>query len=132
MTLTMCTATGEQHGLINTLANSCKDNGFSHMTPEMKAKCEKQRKEDNRKVKARYINHRGKHERLTKPYCRWAGDPIQIWHLIPEQVYELPMGLINEVNSSGLNRRSKEDGPKDGVGIVEGKDKIHELVPASW
>jgi hypothetical protein len=123
---------GEQHGLINTLTNSVKDDGFSHMTPEAKAKAEKLRKEEKRIVKARYINHRGNQERLTKPYCRWAGDPIQIYHLIPGEVYELPMGLVNEVNNSGLIRRSKEDTDRTPVGKIEGKDVIHELVPVGF
>lgn len=98
MQLTQVTASGEMHGLINTLTNSCEDNGFKHMKPEVKAKLEKEKKEDARLVKAEYLNSRGRHERLTKPYCRYAGDPLQIWHLIPGKVYELPLGFVNEVN----------------------------------
>ncbi len=124
---------GEEHGLVNTLANSCADNGFASMKPEIKAKAEKLRKEESRVVKARYINHRGKNERLDKPYCRYAGDPIQIFHLIPDNVYELPLGFINEVNSVRLAQRSEvldKDGiptKKDGKGL-----QIHELVPVAF
>ncbi len=132
MTITLV-KNGEQHGVINTLANSVKDDGFKHFEPEWKSKAEKLRKEESRIVKARYINHRGNHERLTKPYMRWAGDPIKIYHLIPGEVYDLPYGLVKEVNESdGLNRRSKEDGPRDGVGRIEGKDRLHELVPVGF
>lgn len=124
---------GEQHGLINTLANSVKDDGLKHMSPETRTKAEKLRKEESKTVKARYINHRGSHERLTKPYMRWAGDPIKIYHLIPGEIYDLPYGFIKEINENdGLNRRSKEDGPKDGTGRIEGKDRLHELVPCSF
>lgn len=129
MELTLCTAGGEQHGLIQTLPNSCKENGFKHYSAEMKTKLEKERKEDSRMVKARYINHRGRHERLTKPYCKYAGDPIKIYHLIPEQVYELPMGMIKEVNEACLNVRPKEEGDRDNVNKVSGQIKLHELVP---
>lgn len=135
----MVTETGEQHGLINVLANSVKDNGFQHMEPEVKAKAEKLRKEDNKKVKARYMNHRGDHERLTKPYMRWAGDPIQIWHFIPGYEYEVPKGLVDEVNSTKLAERGEMVGVmKDGkeVGRVRQKDgkgtRIHEFVPISF
>jgi hypothetical protein len=133
MTL-MVTETGEEHGLINTVANSVKDEGFKHMTPENKAKAEKMRKEDSKKVKARYINHRGDHERLTKPYMRWAGDPITMWHFIPNEVYEVPMGLVNEINSSGLVQRSElYDVHGKSIPRVDGKkDKIHEFVPCSF
>lgn len=135
----MCTAAGEQHGLINTLTNSVQFDDFKHMAPAIKAKCEKAKKEDARIVKARYINHRGKHERLSKPYCKWAGDPIQQWHLIPGYTYDLPLGLINEVNAVRMPIRSglvSVDGQDLNNGAPLDKDsegeKIHELVPASF
>lgn len=130
--ITMVTETGEEHGLIKKLSNASKFNDFKHMTPETKAKCEKQKKEDNRMVKARYINHRGQHERLTKPYCRWSGDPIEIWHFIPGRTYDVPYGLVQEVNSTSLPIRSKVDGDKTPVGKIESKQQIHEFVPISF
>lgn len=136
----MATATGEQHGLINTLTNSVPFDDFKNMTPEMKAKCQKEKKEDSRIVKARYINHRGGHERLSKPYCRWAGDPIQMYHLIPGRTYELPIGFINEVNAVRMPKRSGlvsvdgQDILKDGAPLDKDTagEAIHELVPASF
>jgi hypothetical protein len=97
--LLLVTAEGEQHGLIKTLANSVQHDGFKHMKPEIKAKAEKEKKDDSRMVKVRYLNTRGRHERLSKPYCRWAGDPIQFWHFIPGKEYTVPYGLVKEVNS---------------------------------
>lgn len=102
MQLTQVTANGEQHGLINTLANSVPFDDFKHMDGPTKLKAEKLKKEESRIVKARYMNSRGKHERLTKPYCRWAGQPIQIWHFIPGKEYEVPVGLVNEVNAQKI------------------------------
>jgi len=96
--LLMSTAGGELHGLINTLTNSVVFDEFKHFKPEHKKEMEKQKKEDAKIVKAEYMNSRGRHERLTKPYCRYAGDPLQIWHFIPGKVYEVPLGLVNEVN----------------------------------
>lgn len=131
--VTMVTESGEEHGLINVLPNSVKDNEFKHMTAENKTKMDKLRKEENKMVKARYINHRGMHERLSKPYMRWAGDPIKMYHLIPNYTYDLPKGFVDEVNGArGMERRSDE--------VVEGKVrqkdasplKIHELVPISF
>lgn len=98
MTLVMCTAAGEQHGLINTLTNAVQADDFKTMAPHIKAKAEKDKKEDGRIVKAEYMNSRGMHERLTKPYCRYAGDPIQMWHFIPGHTYNVPLGLVKEVN----------------------------------
>ena len=134
MTQLLVTESGEQHGLINSVANSVEDNGFKYMKADVKTKAEKLKKEENRMVKARYINHRGSHERLTKPYCRWAGDPIQTWHLIPGHTYELPLGLVNEVNDNpGLAKRSGLL-DKDGLPTkVDGKsERLHELVPVGF
>lgn len=134
MTTTLKTQSGEQHGLINSIANSVPDTGFKHMSPENKTKAEKLRKEESRIVKARYINHRGQNERLDKPYCRWAGDPIQQWHLIPGQVYDLPLGFINEVNGNpGLPKRSEILDDKGVPTVRDGmSEKIHELVPVGF
>lgn len=140
MALTLCTAWGEQHGLINQVGNSVKNDNFQRFAPEHREDMRKLRQEESRMVRARYINHRGMHERLTKPYCRWDGDPIQIWHLIPGQEYDLPMGFVNEVNASGLNIRPKEEtaigeaGMRDSRSVqkVETKEKLHELVPVAF
>ncbi len=106
--LTLATASGEMHGLINTLTNSVPFDDFKNMKPEHQKELQKQKKEDSRLVKAEYMNSRGRHERLTKPYCRYAGDPIQIWHFIPGKTYEVPLGLVNEVNDKSkiMKKRS--------------------------
>lgn len=138
----MCTASGEEHGLINTLTNSVAFDDFKHMTPANKAKCEKEKKEDARMVKAEYLNSRGRHERLTKPYCRWAGDPIQIYHLIPGKTYEVPFGFIKEVNDStkhmkkrsGLVSLDGEPIKKDESPLEKDEDGewLHKMVPVSF
>lgn len=129
----MVTESGEQHGLINTLPNSIPDTGFKNMDPETRTKAEKLKKEESKMVKARYINHRGMHERLSKPYMHYAGDQIGMYHLIPGQVYDLPLGFVKEVNEArGLEQRA--DQMIDDK--IRAKDanplKIHELVPISF
>lgn len=139
MALLQATATGEMHGLINTLTNSCEFNDFKHMAPATKAKLEKEKKEDARLVKVEYINRTGRHERLIKPYCRYAGDPIQIWNFIPGRTYEIPMGLVKEVNEKRMPKRSglmEVDGEKvtaDGSPLDKDQegDWIHRFVSAS-
>jgi len=107
-TVRMATASGEEHGMINVLTNSVVFDEFKHMKPEHKKEMERQKKEDSRLVKAEYMNSRGMHERLTKPYCKYAGDPIQIWHFIPGKVYEVPLGLVNEVNDKTKVMKKRE------------------------
>lgn len=133
--MNLVTPSGERHGIINRVANSVKDDGFKHMSPETKAKAEKLKKEEARIVKARYINYQGPNERLVKPYMRWAGDTIDYYNLIPDQVYELPMGFINEVNDPS-KRKPKRSGlmdaqgrplPEDGPGEI-----IHQLIPVNF
>lgn len=96
--LTMATASGEAHGLINVLANSVPADDFKRLSPENKKKMQAEKKEDSRVVKAEYTNSRGNHERLTMPYCKYAGDSIQMWNFIPNKVYEVPLGLVKQVN----------------------------------
>jgi len=127
------TASGEEHGMIKTLANSVPAHKFEKFSPERKTQLEKEKVRDNSVVSARYINHRGPHERLTKPYMRWAGDPIQIWHLIPGETYEMPLGLVEEVNKARMPKRSEV---LDSQGVPTKKDgqavQIHELVPVGF
>jgi hypothetical protein len=138
----MVTSAGEEHVLVNTLTNNVASDDFKHMKPEHKKEMERQKKEDARIVKAEYMNNRGRHERLTKPYCKYAGDPIQIWHFIPGKVYEVPLGLINEVNDKNkiLKRREglvsvdgepvqKSEAP---LSHDEDGDWLHRFVAASF
>jgi hypothetical protein len=139
MSITQYTASGEAHGLINTLTNSVEFNDFKHMAPHIKAKLEKEKKEDARLVKVEYINRTGRHERLTKPYCRYAGDPILIYNFIPGRTYEIPYGLVKEVNGvrmpkrSGLMEVDGEKVTKDGSPLEKDQegDWIHRFVSAS-
>jgi len=106
--LLMATAAGEEHGLINRITNSVPFDDFKNFKPEHKKDLEAQKKEDAKLVKAEYMNSRGMHERLTKPYCKYAGDPIEIWHFIPGHVYKVPLGLVKEVNDKNkvMKKRS--------------------------
>lgn len=138
----MATAAGEQHGLINTLTNSVAFDDFKNMTPTIKSKLEKEKKEDAKIVKAEYLNSRGRHERLTKPYCKYSGDPIQIWHFIPGRTYEIPLGLVKEVNDtnkrmkkrSGLLEVDGEKVTKDGSPLDKDEDGewLHRFTPVGF
>ncbi|CAB4132253.1 hypothetical protein UFOVP256_4 [uncultured Caudovirales phage] len=140
--LMMSTAAGELHGLINTLTNSVPFDDFKNFKPEHKKEMERQKKEDSKIVEAEYMNSRGKHERLTKPYCKYAGDPIQIWHFIPGKTYKVPLGLVKEVNDSTkkIPRRSglvsidgesvrKDESPLD---KDEEGEWLHKFVSHGW
>lgn len=127
------TETGEAHGLINVLANNVKDTDFAHLPEEYREKARKQRKHDSKRVKARYINYLGYNERLTKPYCKYAGDKIEIYHLIPGREYELPLGMIEEINAcEGIPVRGERVEDKMYIAKDQRPNKIHELVPVSF
>ena len=98
MIIEQVTASGEKHGLINQISNSVKNNDFKNFTPENKAKMESEKKEDSRIVECEFLCSKGRHERLTKFYCRYPGDPVQTWRFIPGRVYRVPLGLVKEVN----------------------------------
>jgi hypothetical protein len=134
------TASGEAHGMIDTKTNSCENNDFKYCAPHIKVKLEKEKKEDARIVKVEYLNSRGKHERLTRPYCRYAGDPITMWNFIPGRIYEVPMGLVKETNDKKMAVRSgliEVDGQqvnKDGSPLAKDEDApwLHKFIPVSF
>jgi len=137
--ITLCTASGEEHGLLGLLPNAVPFDDFKAMTPEHKAECQKKLKRDKELIKGRYINRRGANERLEKPYCAGAGEPIQLWKLIPEHTYDLPRGMIDEVNDSRMPVRADlvsvdgRDVNRDGTPTKKDSfDIIHEIVPCSF
>ena len=103
------------------------------MKPENKEKAEKLRKDDARLVKVRYINHQETNGKLDIHYCRWAGEPIVQYRFLQGEEYEIPYGLVKQINESYLPQRS-EVLDRDGVPTAkEGAHKrIHEMVPTKF
>jgi hypothetical protein len=134
MSLTLVTSSGEQHGLINTVGNSVPDDNFKRFAEKDRVAMEKLKKEECRMVKARYLNSRGPHEKLEKPYCRWAGQPITMWKFLHDHVYEVPKGLIDEVNRSpGLPKRSEILDANGKPTIKDGTpERLHSFVPVEF
>lgn len=134
------TNSGEAHGLVDIFTNSCEFNDFKHMTPATKAKLEKEKKEDSRLVEMEYINRKGAHERLDKHYCRYAGDRIEKWHMIPGRKYTVPMGLVNEVNGlkkverSGLLEVDGVNATQSGAPLDKDREANweHKLIPCKY
>lgn len=128
----LVTEMGEEHGLINELPNSNKGDGFKHMKGEDKKKAESKKKDDLRIVKARYINHRGLSERLQRPYCDYSGETIKMYNLIPGYVYDLPKGMVDDVNENAkLPRQPLVEEPGKAP-VKRPSERIHELVPISF
>ena len=125
----LLTDKGEEHGLINQLPNSVKTENLDHLSAEHKAEAQKKIKDACKLVRARYINRRNPNFRLTKPYCAGGGKPIQIWKLISDCVYDLPKGLVEEINSEKgvINRGERIE---EGRLIMQNTTlREHELVP---
>lgn len=134
------TASGEVHGLINTMPNNVPFDDYKHFSPKHKEEMIKLKKENARMVKMEYINRKGRHERLAKAFCLGAGEPIQQYNLIPGKVYELPKGFVDEVNRlknmtrSGLVSLDGQELNKDGSPLerdVEA-DWEHKLIPVNY
>jgi hypothetical protein len=133
------TATGEQHGLIGVLPNSVPFDDFKNMKPEYAERMRKKKKDDERMVDVEYINHDEKNGRLYKPYCRYAGEQIQLWNFIAGYQYKVPMGLVEEVNAmrtpvrSGLQSVDGKDINRNGVPLEKDTfERTHQLIPTSF
>lgn len=131
--IALATASGEFHGLVNTLTNSVPFDEFKNFKPEHKKEMERLKKEDSRIVKAEYLNARGRHERLEMHYCKYAGDPVQAWKFIPGKVYEVPVGLVNQVNDKN-KRLPKRSGlvSLDGEPIRKDEAPIEKDEEGDW
>lgn len=122
-----------KHGCVNVLASSVKDTDLSNLPEKKREEAKKLRKEDQTIVKARYLNSKG--EELNKPYLRWAGENITQWRFLHDHVYEVPRGLVKEVNDetqalpvrSELLDASGTPTTKEGAGIKE-----HQFVPVGF
>lgn len=141
MPIIQVTSLGEQHGLINSIPNSVPDTDFKNYTPHRKEQLKKEKKEDSKVVRARYINHDEREKgRLSKTYCRYAGEPLQQYHLIHDHEYDLPYGFVKEVNEwgksmqrSGLQTIDGISVNHDGSPLKEDKPiRTHELVPVAF
>ena len=131
--IVMVSETGKEHGLINRVANSVKDDDFKNFSPEHKAEMQKRKKNDAKIIKARYVNHQDRISgELTLPYCKYAGDPIETWRFLANNEYTLPFGLIDQVNSADLPMR--EGKVVNGVPLKKDAlpEKIHEFIPVGW
>lgn len=133
MTDKMVSPRGEEHGLLNKIANSSTV-PFQNMEPNKKEEIEKIKEDDGRMVKVRYVNHQDQENgKLDIHYCKYAGDPILFYRFLSGFEYTVPMGLVKQINNSKLVTRS-EVLDKNGMPTrVDGKDKrVHEMVPTHF
>jgi len=123
------TESGFNHGLINYMANSVSEQKIKD--PKVKEKLEKKKVKDGEIIKARYINRKERNGRLEMPYCMHAGEPLTQWIFLSNEIYEIPRGLIDEVNKAHLKIKKRSDLlDKDGNPIEsdEPADIEHEFV----
>lgn len=100
------TPSGEKHGLVNVYGNSVPDNDFKRFKEKDRPAMKKMKEEDGKLVKAICINTKDSTRRLPMVYNKWDGDPLLQYIFIPDQEYEIPKGLVEQVNSKKLNKRS--------------------------
>jgi hypothetical protein len=122
------TASGVVHGLVNRVANSIQTDGFEHMKPDMKAKCIKEKAENAKIVKARYVN-KDPGSILEMPYTLGGGEPIDSWVFLDQEVYDVPKGLVKQVNGTQWVQRNKDDSTEEvGKGTSSFKDSGEKII----
>lgn len=126
---------GQRHGCINEVANSVPDDGFKRFAEKDRESMKLLREKQAKVVKAKYINYRGPNEILETQYMKWAGDPITSWRFIHDQEYEVPMGLVEQINDP-KKRLVKRSEVLDAKGVPTAKDgaaeQIHAMIPVAF
>jgi len=122
----------EEHGLLKTLPNSVKKDksGVSGKTKEDRIK---QKADNARIVKVRYIHRKDQlGGKLQIPYCLGAGEPIQMWTFLSGEEYEVPFGLVKQVNESDGRVIRKGNDTKGDPKQIVGKERTHEFIPVGF
>lgn len=140
LTVSLVTKSGELHGLIQTLPNSVPYDEFKKCEKaEERTKLKKELENRKKTVRGRYINRQNSNERLEKAFCAGSGEPLQLWKLIPDYTYDLPLGFVEEVNASGVPVRADlvsvdgSDINRDGSPLAKDRmERIHEIVPVGF
>jgi hypothetical protein len=104
--VTQRTLSGIEHGLMKVVANSVPDNEFKRFKEKDRPAMQKLKADQCKMKKVIYINTKGRKDPYERPYCKWDGDPILSYKFLPEHEYEVPQGLIDEVNALRVNKRS--------------------------
>lgn len=130
----MVDSRGQPHGLTDVISNSVGDKNFMQFKEADRESMKKLKAKQAKLVKARYINSKGGTEHLSRAYMLWAGDPINYYKFIHNHVYEVPQGLIDDVN--GQPAMPERSGLLDVHGQPTIKDKIgekeHRFYPAEF
>lgn len=132
--LTITEPSGFVHGLVNTIGNSVPFDDFKHFDEKTRETLRKQKKEDEKIVRARYLNSKGNGERLERPYAKYSGQALTMWCFIHDHVYSVPKGLVDEVNEQPkLPQRSEILDAKGNPTIKDGAgEKIHRFIPEGF
>lgn len=133
--MTLLTPEGTEHGLLRRVRNSVQEDKAKR-DPKQKAEYQKRREHDSKKVTARYLNHPNPDNgTLTVPYVKYAGDPIEIYKFLTGYNYEVPRGLVDQVNESSMKMQPIEE-EDDGRGNVIAKKRpnkrVHEFIPVGF
>lgn len=119
----MVTATGIEHGLINTLINQVpKSKRFKNVDPKKKEELEMKVKRDSELETVRFIHYKNQENgHLPKDYSAGAGEPIFMFNFLHDHVYTVPKGLIDQVNDTS-RLSPKREGSLDENGQPRAKD----------
>lgn len=123
------TKSGFSHGLINFFANSVKESPIKDA--KIKEKLEKEKKRDEEVLSVRYINRKEREGRLERPYMKYAGDPVTQWIFLSNETYDVPRGLVEDVNKMHTFAKKRSDIlDKDGIALEQddSADIEHEFV----
>ncbi len=114
---------GQEHGLVTTLINQVsKAEAYKKLDAKRKEELESRIKRNSVLKKVRYIHFKNQETgHRCADYTAGAGEPLYVFKFLHDNVYTVPLGLIELINGERSARPVRE-GSLDSNGVPLAKD----------
>lgn len=126
------TALGQEHGLLETIANSVLDTGYKNLSEKNRKEMIERRKKDLELTEVRYQNLKNQDNGKWEGwYAEYPGEPMYNFRMLHDNKYLIPRGLARKINAMKVPQQS-------GIVSVDGShyqsqnkfDQTHQVVSA--
>ena len=124
------TKNGQEHGLIDSIANAVQDHGYKNLSELNRKEMLSRRKNDLELIPVTYQNLKNQENgKWESPYADHPGEPIRLFRFFHGNSYVIPRGLAKKINALKVPVQSGITDLNGNELNVEGKfDQTHQIV----